>query len=642
MPSIPMRFEDPDDARPTIERLVGRFESWWSARQPTASESGGSEYELLLDWKVSYGDGCLDVWSVRDVEEFLLEWCPRKVSAGSDWVPPLIECITDAFVFMAESGLLASESAPADALADAAHEMAGECARRMEDPAYFGMAKSLFAGMGVDVEEGLTQERLDAVMQQFNSLPYEQRKAITDPGMGAPEPVGPTIGPVVMPSEERVRESAAAAPVLAGFLALSDFFGTGRPLTKKGNVKLADAGALSEILGTEPLEQTYGDVTLRRHSAQRMPNLDHWVWWAREVGVLRVVKSRMVAVKAWRQRCLRDPQGEASKAFTTLIEYGPLSSYRPWLGGYDLLDDAVVALLSTVMTEGGPVEFEHIVDRVMDLRERVGVRSPLLGTEHERRSVARDVDLMLRLAERAGVVAQHDVVHEPGDIVEVRVGGTVELTDFGISAVVEQARAEGVIVETIEAPEQLGARDLAELANAQDLAVGAWWDLVDTWLQAQDEERTALLDVFTAVDPLLLLALLDDVPEQRAEDVNAVLSQAIDTWGPDHPVSLIAHAWLLETGATSRDDVNPEAQQRYRLGLLGVIAESDPEALPETWGTGSPADLLADVEAVSRLMPLNAVALLDAIGRLHPDKVVAKSARREALRVRSRLANKSR
>ena len=199
----------------------------------------------------------------------------------------------------------------------------------MGDPTNFGMAKSLFAGMGVDLEEDVTQEGLNSLMEQFNSLPFEQRKAFTDPFMGPGTQEQLSIGPVVLPSEEEVRTAAAAAPVLAGFRALSDYFeAPGRPLTAAGNIKLADAGALSEILGSEPLEETYAGHTFRRKSSARMPDLDHWQWWANEVGALRVVKSRMVGVKSWRDRCEQDPVGEARKAFETLVDYGVVSSYR--------------------------------------------------------------------------------------------------------------------------------------------------------------------------------------------------------------------------------------------------------------------------------------------------------------------------
>ena len=259
MASPRMRFEpgDVEDARGTIEELADLYESWFRVRHPGADADDGSDLEMLLDWKVNYGDGRLDEWSVADVEEFVLGWCPRKVSAPPSWAVPMVESVANGFVFLGERGLLSPSSDPADRLAAHTRSLAGECERRMGDPTNFGMAKSLFAGMGVDLEEEVTQEGLNSLMEQFNSLPFEQRKAFTDPFMGPGTQEQLSIGPVVLPSEEEVRAAAAAAPVLAGFRALSDYFeAPGRPLTAAGNIKLADAGALSEILGSEPLEES--------------------------------------------------------------------------------------------------------------------------------------------------------------------------------------------------------------------------------------------------------------------------------------------------------------------------------------------------------------------------------------------------
>ena len=87
------------------------------------------------------------------------------------------------------------------------------------------MAKGLVAGAGADFGSDLTPDSIQQIMDDFNALPYEQRKAITDPQIGQPEPM-PTIGPVVMPSDDEVRRSAAEAPVLRQFNALADFFKT--------------------------------------------------------------------------------------------------------------------------------------------------------------------------------------------------------------------------------------------------------------------------------------------------------------------------------------------------------------------------------------------------------------------------------
>ncbi len=43
---------------------------------------------IALDWKWSFGDGELATWRTGDVAEFLLEWCPQKLSVSQ------ADCIT--------------------------------------------------------------------------------------------------------------------------------------------------------------------------------------------------------------------------------------------------------------------------------------------------------------------------------------------------------------------------------------------------------------------------------------------------------------------------------------------------------------------------------------------------------------------
>src|SRR4051794_41437844 len=77
-----MRFDDDDEQAFSIRRdqLVEQFATWLAAQQVAGDPS---DAELLMDWKFGYGDGALDRWSVADAEEFLLDWCVRKLSAPS-------------------------------------------------------------------------------------------------------------------------------------------------------------------------------------------------------------------------------------------------------------------------------------------------------------------------------------------------------------------------------------------------------------------------------------------------------------------------------------------------------------------------------------------------------------------------------
>lgn len=509
------------------------------------------------------------------------------------------------------------------------------------------MTKSMFAGMGVDLSEEMTQERLNELTQQFNALSYEQRAAITDPFISEAKPDRPVIGPVVLPTEEEVRESAAASPVLTGFKALCAYFeAPGRPLTAKGNIKLADAGALSTILGSEPLEEDFGRHTFRRHSSASMPSLDHWQWWARQTGAIRVAKGRMVEVKAWSRRCEQDPVGEATKAFEILMSHGVVGSYLRYglSSGPEVIDNAVGSLLAMILASRDPLDFTTLVDAVLRVRKEMGVRPAFGDDEIDAEFVSSDVNLMLTMLGRAGVLVQHDAVFEKARLSERRTGGTVTLTPFGIRMAVGEARVAGMRVDTVDSPELLDATDFADMAMEQVVDVDAWFRLLVSWMGLPENGRPALTRLFDALDGDTLLVVLGmQTPDELVEDFAAVLDEALGTRPADDLLSAAAISWLSEHERLDPARVSPERMDLSRITVLCQVASNDPAAVAEMMGaTRTREESLADVAVAVRLMPPRVEALLDAIGRNHPDKVVAKSARRENLRVRSRLANQRR
>jgi hypothetical protein len=635
-----MRFDDglDDEAEAVITTLVRRFEGWCD--EQGLREVDSSDFQLILDWKINYGDGCLDLWSVADVDDFVLKWCPRKVSAPPQWALPMVETVANGFLFMEGQNLLARGSAPARKLSERALSLADECVARMGDPSNFGMAKSLFAGMGVDFEEGLAPEDMQGLIERFNALPHEQRSAI----MGAPQPDLPVIGPVLMPSMDEVIASAVAAPVLAGFRRLNDYFqAPGRPLTSTGNIKLADAADLSEILGTEPLAEQVGDRTFRRQSASRMPDLDHWQWWAREVGALRTSKSKLVGVKVWRDRVENDPLGEARKAFEVLESFGLISSYRTHhsLPNDELMDTSAVSLLTMPLHTGGEMSYEVILDTAVEIRSRAGVPS---GWGDDRAAVGFDLERILKLAERAGVVEQRDVVYEEGPYRKKQVGGTVSLTPFGVLMVVERARADGMIVETIDAVEDLPAQGLIDMLEDESNDMPICWQLLRRWLDAQPQQQEALAEVLAGLDDEALCdVLFDQTPEDLVDVFATVLGGIVESGDRNDPAAVVGFGWLADRGLIDPETVDLEVVQHSRLSMLGMRAAVNPEFFADAWGMDrTQPELLADVELISKMMPIKAVDLLEAIGKHFPDKVVAKTARREVLKVRSRLANQSR
>ena len=66
-----------------------------------------------MDWKYGYGDGALDRWRVADVDEFLFDWCPRKLSAAPEDCAGIPTAVT-AFVEFAHRDARRGRSADPD------------------------------------------------------------------------------------------------------------------------------------------------------------------------------------------------------------------------------------------------------------------------------------------------------------------------------------------------------------------------------------------------------------------------------------------------------------------------------------------------------------------------------------------------
>ena len=78
-----MRFSVEDERAFSARRdALGEQFTRWLNTQNVAGDP--NDAALLMDWKFGYADGGLDTWTVADVGEFLLGWCPRKLSAAPE------------------------------------------------------------------------------------------------------------------------------------------------------------------------------------------------------------------------------------------------------------------------------------------------------------------------------------------------------------------------------------------------------------------------------------------------------------------------------------------------------------------------------------------------------------------------------
>jgi hypothetical protein len=644
--------DDWDQVNKVKDELVTGLHQWadrldLSERDQVAPDDLG----LMLDWKHGYTDGRLAVWRRQDIDEFLLDWCPRKLTASTEDARSMPASIALAFRYLADQDLLELPSDPVDVLAEHTLSLQDQFLTAMSDPANFGMAKSLFGSLDLDLDN-LTEPELNRVVQDLSTRsPWADDDEFEDSlvdlsvtDLMPQELEAPDLGRVRMPSAQAVRESAAAAPVLAAFGALAEYFASpGRPLTQAGNMKLADARALIDILETgESLETEIGDRTWRTGSATRLPNLDHWQWWATQSGAIRRRGTKLVGVKAWQQRCASDPVREVRKAFEVLLDFGPVTSFYTWMRWpiHESMDVLAMPLLTRFLTADEPVEFDDLVADVSDLLGQLGI-SPGYSSE-----TSHVLDRLLTMLEQAGAIAQHDVVREQTKYgFAYRVGGTVTITPVGVELTVDLVRREGATIELISAPDSMSAQELAALTEDTDPGPAAWWEVTAEWLDAQQDPAGAaheLVDLLaTTRDGCALLALiLAPTPPSHADLLEPVMRQVAEEHPPPHERGSVSVNWLLTNGRIEPDQLPGDQLLDSSLSLFGLLAAEDPAMLPELLtddrAEGSPLDVIA---AVGARMPPHAEQLLDAIAHHHPDKVVTKAARKELFRVRSRLAS---
>ena len=108
----------------------------------------------------------------------------------------------------------------------------------------------------------------------------------------------------------------------------------------------------------------------------------------------------------------------------------------------------------------------------------------------------------------------------------------------------------------------------------------------------------------------------------------------------DGPHDGLAVHWLMSAGALSAQDVGPERLLASGVDTLAVTLEiGGPEELVAVFGTGERAEQIELLERLWRVERPGTAELLDAIGTHHPDRGVAKAARKCLVRHRSRVAN---
>ncbi len=576
-----MRFSAEDDEfgefREAAAELVDRFAAWVRRHDVPADPS---DVQILLEWRYSYADGVLDVWTRADVEEFLLEWCPRKVSAEPDDVAGLPGSIAGWVDFLAHDGLLATGSDSPSVIREFCGGITTRFRAEMADPGNFGMAKSLLGGG----EWTASPVRLPA-----------------------------SVGPVRIPRPEEIAEVVRDGNALPAARALAQFCAApGRKLTAKGNLRLADARELVALLGTGD-DPDLGEVRTLQ-SAEQLPGVSTWVAIGLAAGVVRRHNGRLVAVA-------RFAQHDDVAAHAALVRAGLAGGLRTDDGEAFATDAGEVADHLLAMLLEGPADGADalgLIEEVLAARHPRGVLQWLVPATTSRiLEVLGGVDLIdIEMVECTDCPEDHPVI---------------ELTPAGVPHAVERVRTAGVDVSVLPDPAEACA---VELLSGIMTAGPAFTTDLQVWLAAQPDAAVAVDELGAAVV----------VPEREPAEVLMALMLMEELKLPGLPEAVHRHVsgvhqalltpWLIGQGQIDDAEVDPAIMARSVIDVAAVMIDI---GAPDVAVDAFPGpDALPMLREVWRLDHPRLPEVLEMVGKRHPVKAVAKEARRSLMKLRNR------
>ena len=598
------------------DELLREFTTWAETHAPSADPSDAG---VALDWKIHYGDGELTTWPVGDLAEFALSWCPRKLSLPTSHVGDFLASLGEFFVFLAGSGLL--EGAGPEELRSWCSRRRRDVEREVADPSNFGMAKALMPGVGGLDELPASSEDLEAMARRLTEMSPDEIGDLLDDGdydddLGLP--------PLRRPTPREVADSAATAPILRQMDRLAAFCSApGRTLTAKGNPRVADALALAEELGVETVAGPRGTSV---RSIDDLPELEWLLRVAFRARVVRRQRGKLVAVGAFSK--LTPVERVDRLADAALIE-GIDGGYRT---GADTVEEALAAESFSVATAllgaratGDPLEIDEVGAALAE-----ALLGSIGGWEH--RHVATSVHRILERLEMCGLVVRDGVVPSSDELgLPTPRGGTAEPTPVGVEVLIRWVAGTGATVPERPDPSSETAATVLDLVGR--ISPEQWQRETAAWATFRGEEAAAELgDAIRATieDPALTYGVLTYLEGALGqESARTTVARLLGgRWDG------LAALWLAERGDTSHVDAEPLRSLHGMVDMLAMVIDgSGPHAVVDHLPAAASGGPIQDMW---RLDHPRVRDVLEAVGRHHPDKTLAKTARRSLAKLRSR------
>ena len=620
---------DPFDAA-----LAG-FERWTAATKRKLSADPVGEVETLLGLMRDY----LDVESpadlgAGDLKELLLRIYPRKITvldpADTENTVPAVR---DFLAYLAERGEMPEGTARE--LERELDEIAPRFTDAMMDPSNWGMAGSLVHAMaadGVDLDDQAAVDRwiagYNAHLDPGGGGEYEDDDLVDlKEAFGLPD----RMAPLRLPLPGELAAQARRAPLMAQLRRLAWWLGAGRTVTEDEELASGDAIEAAAELGVD------------------VARLSHLWWLALDAEFIELDEDEAHAIPgefahAWDEGDDDEVLDVWEMVFALVVgdTLDSAASLDPDLSGeldFSGHGAALAVTLFLARPDGLSVAEVSEVIRTATTEEL-----PSAQAEEAWQSwvSAHGDPARLLLDLMAGLQAIQ--------IADTEDGPVARLTPLGLAAVRAQLVESGVEIPLLPDTEHMTAEQL--IAMADGASEEEFTAETAAWLSYRSAEAAAreLVAVAAASDPASRILAVSVVVTELGALAEPVWREALDR------IELRGYAKAAlatlpggDPGAAWLPELEPDGNDVAWMITDALAAEGwadlsddaghEPEALAKRLGEAiPPGQELAIFELMARIPHPDAADVLTAIGRCHPDKKIAKLARKSAYKAATRRA----
>ena len=625
--------KDPFDA------ALDGFEQWTAATKRKLSadpETVVGEVETLLDLMRNYLDveGPADL-GAGDLRELLLQIYPRKMTVfDADDTEDTIPAVRDFLAYLAERGEIPEVTARA--LERELDEVAPRFTEAMMDPSNWGMAGSLVHAMAADGVDLDDQAAVDRWISRYNAHlagvgddEEDEDDNLVDlkEAFGLPD----QMAPVRLPEPGELAALARRAPLMAQLRKLAWWLGAGRAVTEDEELASGDAAEAAAELGIDVARLPYlwwmaldaVFIDLDEDQTNAIPGESAHAWDEGDSGEVLDIWEMVFAL------VIGDTLDAAAALDPDRSEELDFSGHGAALAVTLFLarpDGLLVAEVSEVIRASATDEL------------------PPAQAEEAWQSWVREHGDPARLL--LDLMAEHHAIQ----IADTEDGPVARLTPLGLAAVREQLVGSGVEIPLLPDAEHMTAAQLISMAaSASEEEFTAE---TRAWLSYRTAETAAreLLDVAAVSDPASRILAVGVVVTEIGALAEPVWREALGR------IELRAYAKAAlaalsdgDLAVASLPGLEPDdddlawmitdALAAEGWDDLGDDASRGPDALTRRLAEAVPAGQeLAVFELMARVPHPDAADVLTAIGKHHPDKKIAKLARKSAYKAATRQA----